>query len=92
MAAKTPLEIASYARQFTKRSIRVLDAIQREPSAPHASRVAAAVALLNRGHGTAPVNIQGEITHRYVVEMPADLTEDEWIQQYSTPMIESKDE
>jgi hypothetical protein len=90
--AKTPAQIASYAREFTDEAINTLAHCMRAPKAPWPSRIMAASILIDRGWGKAPVTIQGEVTHRYVVEMPAELTRDEWIKQYSTPMIESKPE
>jgi len=32
--------------------------------------------------------ITDEFTHRYVIEAPAQLTREQWIQEYSPPMIE----
>ena len=49
--AKAPTDIRSLARAHTKGAIKVLSGIMNEKSAPPASRVAAAEALLNRGWG-----------------------------------------
>lgn len=50
------------ARAHTDTAINVLAGIMREPSAPHAARVAAATALMDRGwgkpHQTSDVNIR----------------------------------
>ena len=51
--AKTPREIGSMARAHTETCIRKLAGIMNEPSAPHASRIAAIGMLLERGHGKA---------------------------------------
>jgi hypothetical protein len=87
--AKTPLQIASLARSHAESAIRTLAAIMHEPRAPWACRVMAAEALLDRGFGKAPLTIQGEIEHRYVIEVPAELTREQWIKEYSTPLIEN---
>src|SRR5262249_60970849 len=68
--AKTPLEIASLARMHTRKAVRTLAAIMNEPSA-YPSRVAAAEALLDRGWGKPKQSHEAEITHRYVIEIPA---------------------
>ena len=49
--AKAPIEIKSLARAHTATAIRVLAGIMQESAAPHAARVAAAQALLDRGWG-----------------------------------------
>lgn len=33
--------------------------------------------------------LAGEFTHRYVIEAPRKLTEEQWIQKHSPPMIEN---
>lgn len=55
--AKAPTEIRSLARSHTETAINVLAGIMSEQTAPHAARVAAAQALLDRGWGkpTQPV-------------------------------------
>jgi len=76
--AKTPLEIASLARMHTRKAVRTLAAIMNEPSAPYASRVAAAEALLDRGWGKPKQSHEAEITHRYVIEIPALMDNATW--------------
>jgi hypothetical protein len=49
--AKAPTEIRSLARAHTHTALKVLAGIMKEESAPHASRVSAAQALLDRGWG-----------------------------------------
>lgn len=49
--AKTPTDIRSLARSHTQTALNVLAGIMSEPDAPHAARVAAANALLDRGYG-----------------------------------------
>jgi hypothetical protein len=76
--AKTPLEIASLARMHTKKAVKTLAAIMNEPHAPYAARVAAAEALLDRGWGKPRQSHEAEITHRYVMEIPALMDNAEW--------------
>jgi hypothetical protein len=49
--AKTPTDIRSLARAHTETAINVLAGIMNESEAPHAARVSAATALLDRGWG-----------------------------------------
>ena len=76
--AKTPLEIASLARMHTKKAVKTLAAIMNEPHAPYAARVAAAEALLDRGWGKPRQSHEAEITHRYVIEIPALMDNATW--------------
>ena len=76
--AKTPLEIASLARMHTKKAVKTLSAIMNEPHAPYAARVAAAEALLDRGWGKPRQSHEAEITHRYVIEIPALMDNATW--------------
>ena len=41
--------------------------------------------VADRIDGKATAEIQTEQMHRYVVEMPPELTREQWIQKYSTP-------
>ena len=74
--AKTPTEIRSLARAHTAKAINVLAGIMEQETAPHAARVSAATALLDRGWGkpTQPVSgedggpIQFEKIERIIVE------------------------
>mgnify|MGYP001575454234 FL=1 len=49
--AKAPTEIKSLARSHTETALNILAGIMREDAAPHAARVSAACALLDRGWG-----------------------------------------
>ena len=64
--AKAPSDIRSLARSHTTKALNVLKGIMSERGAPHSSRVAAAVALLDRGWGKPPqsidANIEGTVT------------------------------
>ena len=49
--SKTPTQIKSLARGHTETAITVLAGIMNQTQAPHAARVSAATALLDRGWG-----------------------------------------
>src|SRR5262245_49140608 len=76
--AKTPTDIASLARSHTRTAIRTLARIMKQPEAPYAARVAAAEALLDRGWGKPKQSHEAEITHRYVIEIPALMDNATW--------------
>src|SRR5262245_6682428 len=50
----------------------------KQPEAPYAARVAAAEALLDRGWGKPKQSHEAEITHRYVIEIPALMDNATW--------------
>ena len=72
--AKALTDIRSYARSYSRTAIRTLKSIAAEKSAPAAARVAAAVALLDRGWGKPQQNHdltatdQIRVTIRHMVE------------------------
>jgi uncharacterized protein DUF5681 len=45
--------------------------------------------VADRIDGKATAEIQTDQMHRYVIEAPAVLTREQWIQEYSKPMIET---
>ena len=67
---KTPTDIRSLARSYTKSAILALAGVMRAKDATHATRVSAATALLDRGWGRPPQAIQNgedgalELIHR----------------------------
>jgi hypothetical protein len=58
--AKAPTDIRSLARSHTESAIRVLAGIMNESEAPHAARVSAAQALLDRGWGKPAQAVVGD--------------------------------
>lgn len=78
--AKASLQIKSLARAHTERALQVLAGIMDAENAPHAARVAAATALLDRGWGKPTQLIGGdednplriERIERVVVNNPSD--------------------
>jgi hypothetical protein len=82
--AKTPLEIKSLARKHTETALNVLAGIMNEPKAPHAARVSAAQALLDRGWGKPDQKLEAEHVHRYVARLPEKAsTTASWQQQHA---------
>ena len=69
--AKTPTEIASLARSFTQPALKTLAAIMRQPKAPAAARVQAAVALLDRGWGKPKQTVGGDSENPLAVQVTA---------------------
>ena len=57
--------ITTLARQHTEAAIQVLGDIVDDPKAPPAARVAAAQALLDRGWGKAPIQIDVQMKARF---------------------------
>lgn len=78
--AKAPAEIKSLARAHTQSALNVLASIMNEPSAPHAARVTAAQALLDRGWGKAvqAVEVSGELTSKVIRSPIVAKTQEEW--------------
>ena len=67
--AKTPLEIKSLARAHTESALNVLAGVMNEPEAPHAARVSAATALLDRGWGKPAQSIRNDDDETFKVEL-----------------------
>ena len=75
---RTPIEIASLARVHTRKALKTLVGVMNDPGASHSARVAAAEALLDRGWGKPKQSHEAEITHRYVMEIPALMDNATW--------------
>lgn len=58
--SKTPTQIRSLARAHTEAAINCLAGIMNQEQAPHAARVSAATALLDRGWGKPTQPIAGD--------------------------------
>jgi hypothetical protein len=58
--AKTPAEIRSLARGHTEAAINTLAGIMNAADAPHAARVSAATAILDRGWGKPTQPLSGD--------------------------------
>lgn len=67
--AKSPTLIKSLARAHTESAIKVLSGIMNETTAPHAARVSAASALMDRGWGKPTQPIAGDDDGPIQIEM-----------------------
>lgn len=84
---KLPTDVKALARVHTESALRVLNGVMNSAGAPPAARVAAAIAVLNRGWGapSQAVEVTGEIKKTYVARMPAKVNGlTEWQKNYST--------
>jgi hypothetical protein len=75
----------------SRKAVKTLAAIMNEPRAPYAARVAAAEALLDRGWGKPRQSHEAELTHRYVIEIPPLLSNEEWAEKYGGLSMEPID-
>lgn len=75
-------EVQNLARAHTPAAIKALINITENVKAPPPARVAAAVALLDRGWGkpTQPTEHSGEVVQRVISGEP--LTPEQWAQRY----------
>lgn len=71
--AKAPADIRSAARSHTETAINTLVGIMKEPRSPAAARVAAAIALLDRGWGKPKETLQVEQKHEITDWTDAEL-------------------
>lgn len=82
---KLPTDVKAIARVHTDGAVRVLASIMHAHDAPHASRVAAAIYLINRGWGQPQqaIELSGEVTTTKVIRTPAISPDNSsWIQQH----------
>ena len=88
--AKTPVEIRSLARSYTKVAIETLVGIATSRSAPAAARVAASIALLDRGWGRPEQTTYADVVHRYVARVPAKSASSEaWSAEFGGTVDET---
>ena len=57
---KATVAVREIAQQYTVEAVEALAVVMRDPAAPHASRVSAATALLDRGHGRPTQPVSGD--------------------------------
>ncbi len=60
--ARQITDVRNLARQCTARAVKTLERVMDDPMAPHSAQTAAAVALLDRGHGKAVQHIEAEVS------------------------------
>jgi len=83
--------ITALARQYTGDAIKTLVEICKDPQAPPAPRVAAAMALLDRGWGKpmqpTDVTSNGDSVHYVIMAVPESESTEAWLQQYTPKTI-----
>ena len=57
---KATAVVREIAQKYTVDAVEALAAVMREPGSPHAARVSAATALLDRGHGKPTQPVSGD--------------------------------
>ena len=70
--AKTPTDIRSLARSHTEKALNTLAGIMKEPDAPPAARVSAAIALLDRGWGKPQQTVDMTVRRQIAKDMSDD--------------------
>ena len=80
--AETRVAMAQVAQIHGPKAISTLVEIMLNKKAPHASRVAAAGVLLDRGYGKAPQAITGDVNVSYQIG-DTPLSNAEWIEKYA---------
>jgi hypothetical protein len=74
--AKAPTDIRSLARSYTTTAIKVLAGIMQQPEAPHAARVSAATALLDRGWGKPSQTVDMTVRKAIAKDLADDVLAD----------------
>ena len=83
-------EVIGLARRHTADAIRVLCEVASQTGAHPSARVAAAVALLERGWGkpAQPVEADVRMQQSWVVRAPAPVADvDDWFKKYAPPEV-----
>lgn len=84
--AKLPTDVKALARVHTETMLNVLKGIATNTEAPPAARVAAAIAVINRGWGQPhqSVDLTAEIVTTKVIRTPTPTTNlESWKQQFA---------
>jgi len=82
---KEELDIRKLARSRGQEAIDTLHAIMRDEKAPPAARIAASVALLDRGYGRPEQSFTGSLNAHYSIS-DRPMTAAEWAAEYATPL------
>ena len=78
-------DIRKLARSRGKEAIDTLHAIMHDEKAPPAARIAASVALLDRGYGRPEQSFTGSLNAHYLIS-DKPLTAEEWEKAYAAPL------
>jgi hypothetical protein len=86
---KEEVDIRKLARSRGKQAIDALYEIMCDEKAPSAARIAASVALLDRGYGRPEQSFSGALNVAYSIS-DQPMSAEEWARQYATPSPESQ--
>jgi len=78
-------DVRALARSRGKDAIDALYEIMRDEKAPPAARIAASVALLDRGYGRPEQSFTGSLNAHYVIS-DRPMTAEEWAREYAAPL------
>ena len=78
-------DVRALARSRGKEAIHVLYAIMRDEKAPTAARIAASVALLDRGYGRPEQSFTGSLNAHYSIS-DRPMSAEEWAREYAAPL------
>jgi hypothetical protein len=82
---KEVADVRALARQSGKDAIATLKAIMDDTHAPPAARIAASVALLDRGYGRPEQSFTGSLNAHYSIS-DKPMTAEEWAKEYAAPL------
>ena len=77
-------DVRALARKSTSIALKCLEDVVRDEKAPHAAKIAASIALLDRGHGRPEQSFTGALNAHYSIS-DQPLSVEEWQRQYATP-------
>ena len=82
---KEEVDIRKLARSRGKQAIDALYEIMCDEKAPPAARIAASVALLDRGYGRPEQSFTGSLNATYSIS-DKPMTAEEWAREYAAPL------
>ena len=82
---KEEVDIRKLARSRGKQAIDALYEIMCDEKAPPAARIAASVALLDRGYGRPEQSFTGSLNAHYSIS-DKPMTAEEWAREYAAPL------
>jgi hypothetical protein len=77
-------DVREAARKLTDKALKTLEKVLDSETAPDNAKIAASVALLDRGHGRPEQSFTGALNAHYSIS-DKPLTAEEWQRQYATP-------
>ena len=78
-------DVRVLARSRSKEAINTLYEIMTDTKAPPAARIAASVALLDRGYGRPEQSFTGSLNATYSIS-DKPMTAEEWAKEYAAPL------